>query len=66
MKIVGVDNHARESVADILICENVNPEMADKLADLLNKDSKVGDMSGTYYRAVKDDYRLSRGMEDLV
>lgn len=66
MKVVGVDNHNRESVADVLVAENVKPQMAEKIADLLNEDSKIGDMAGTFYRAVADDYRLSRGMEDLI
>lgn len=68
MKIVGVDNHARESVADILVAENVqNERYAKVMVDALNKEfGPRGDEIGTWYLLYPDDHRLSRGMEDLV
>lgn len=68
MKIVGVDNHARESEADTLVAENVtNERYAKVMVDALNKEfGPRGDEVGTWYTIKSDDYRLSRGMEDLV
>lgn len=69
MKIVGVDNHNRESVADALWMENI-PEgddtrsLAQRVCDKLNE--RLGDGPGKYYVVREDDYRLSRGMEDLI
>ena len=69
MKIVGTDNLARESVADVLWMENI-PETPDncalcrRICDKLNE--RLGDGPGKFYQIKKDDYRLSRGMEDLV
>lgn len=63
MKVICTDNYARESVADRLVAEGLTEEQAA---------AKVGDLNVTnrnsndWYRAVSDDYRLSRGMEDLV
>lgn len=64
MKIVGVDNYGRESVADILVAENVPMHFAKDILEFLNKD--VSDNSAVWYRIVKDDYKLWRGMEELV
>lgn len=60
-----MDNYARDSVADILVCENVENEGFGKIiVDALNIDS--GEHGSYFYRLVADDHRLSRGMEDLV
>lgn len=64
MKIIGKDNYNRENVADVLIAENVDPQKLDVLVDTLN--FKFSEYTDYYYMAVKDDYRLWRGMEDLV
>lgn len=66
MKIIGTDNLNRESVADVLIAENVHQWYGQKIVDLLNKEANIGDSSGTWYKVVDDGYRLSRGMEDLI
>lgn len=65
MKIIGIDNFNRESVADFLVCENVtNDYIGSKIVELLNKDS--GEHGSWFYRLVEDDHRLWRGMEELV
>lgn len=71
MKIVGVDNHASETVADHLWMEGI-PDTTDCRAlaqcvcDRLNKRLGEGDGHGLFYLIKSDDYQLSRGMEDLV
>jgi len=64
LKIICVDNYARETIADSLVCENVNDHYAKLIVDLLCANPKRGDSS--WYRAVPDDHRLSQGMEDLI
>jgi hypothetical protein len=65
MKLIGSDNHARETVSDVLVAEKVVREgIAQAMCDRMN--ARLGDGPGTFYRLVADDYRLSRGMEDLV
>lgn len=69
MKIVGTDNLARESVKDHLWMDNIpNSEqcriMAQRVCDKLNE--WLGDNAGSYYQVKPDEYRLSRGMADLV
>jgi hypothetical protein len=69
MKIVGTDNLARETVADDLWLDAIPDtpeacELAQRVCDKLNE-RLVGD-DGTFYQLKPDDYRLSRGMEDLV
>jgi hypothetical protein len=64
MKVVGISNHAKESVAEILIQEHLTLEEANAIADDFNKE--VGDFDTYYYSVRPDDYRLWRGMEDLV
>ena len=68
MKIIGTDNLARESVADKLLIAwfpREAIEHAKAACDALNKFS-YDDNGGTFYIIVEDDYRLSKGMEDLV
>jgi len=63
-KIVAVDNYARESVADILICESFKSKlMAEQVAEFLN--SKEDDPT-IWYTVYEQHQRLSRGMEDLI
>lgn len=62
MKIVLIDSYNRESVADRLIAENVNEAFGELIVKLLNKQASSED----YFVLKPDDYRLSRGMEDLV
>ncbi len=64
MKIVKVDNFARESIADKLIAENVNEYWGKVILDNLNLGLTQNDAD--YFRLVEDDYVLWRGMEELV
>jgi len=61
MKIVQIDNYSRESAADILIAENVNEFFGKMIVDFLNE--RPGE---SYFILEKDDYRLSRGLADLI
>lgn len=63
MKVIRVDNFARETVADKLIEEGLDEVRAMALVNKMNAEQRGTDW---WYRAVDDDYRLSRGMEDLV
>lgn len=72
MKIVGVDNLNRETVADRLWLDGIleDPEgncrvLAQRVCDKLNEPLDRYE-DGFHYVIKKDDYRLSRGMEDLV
>jgi hypothetical protein len=62
MKIVAVDNFNRESIADILIAENVKDIWAEYLAKAANEHNP-GDR---FFKAFPDDYVLWRGMEELA
>jgi len=62
MKVIGTDNYARDHIADVLVQDDLSDEEARRLAESLND---TRDLS-TWYLVVPDDYRLSRGMEDLV
>ena len=56
MKIIGVDNFARESVSDILVCSEISEYYGQKIVDMLNLDS--GQNSLYYYLLVPDDHKL--------
>jgi hypothetical protein len=64
MKIVMIDNFNRETVADVLIAENVNKHFGEVIVRLLN--SREGDSSPNYFVLKEDSYILWRGMEELV
>lgn len=69
MKIIGSDNHARDTIADILHSEGYSNDDAGKkqaqdICDKLN--AGLDDCVGTYYHIVDDDYRLWNGWKDLV
>lgn len=68
MKIIRIDNFAREHVADVLIAENVSQYHGRRIVDLLNKteDKIFNGNSEDYYKLVDNDYKLWRGMEELV
>jgi hypothetical protein len=57
MKIICVDNFARETHDDTLVCENVSEYYGKILVDLLN-DKLSGEHSSDYYKLVEDDYKL--------
>jgi transcription initiation factor IIE alpha subunit len=71
MKIVGTDNHARETVADVLWLDRIpdnDPVLRmqmQRVCDKLNEPLKHRE-EGRYYAIKEDGYRLSRGMEDFV
>lgn len=61
--VVGVDNLNRETHADFIVARDVRSETAAMaMADTMNN----LDGSVTWFRAFAHDYRLSRGMWDLV
>lgn len=63
MKVIRVDNYNRESIADSLIEEGLSEDQARAKAAELNDSLRDHNW---FYRAVADDYRLSRGMDDIV
>jgi hypothetical protein len=63
-KLIKTDNYNRDHIADELIYDQLTLQEAQKMADEYN--ATVADGTDWYYQAVEDDYRLSRGMEDLV
>jgi hypothetical protein len=65
-KVVAVDNFDRDSVADSLIVEGVEDMDADIIAAEWNKTHCNYEGAPRYALVKADDYRLSRGMEDLV
>ena len=56
MKIVMVDNYARDYVDDVLICENVNHVYGTVIVDYLNKPINRG--HDKYFKLVDDNYKL--------
>jgi hypothetical protein len=62
-KIIMTDNYARETVADVLVCENVNERYSGKIVECMNENRKTDD---EFFQLVEDDYRLSKGWEDLI
>jgi len=54
MKIIRKDNLDRDSISEVLICENVNPHYATKIIDSLNGEENSSD----WFKAVPDDYTL--------
>lgn len=57
MKIICVDNFARDYVSDSLVCENVSKYYGEFLVKQLNE-KLSGEHSSDYYRLVEDDYKL--------
>ena len=71
MKIVGIDNFAREAVADSLLVSGIpdtgqNKLKAKEFCDWLNTFTCDEVAGGTFYVVKDNGYRLSRGMEDLA
>lgn len=65
MKIICMDNFARETIADRVVAENVKPgvEADAMLRGLIDTCWPNGP---NWYKLVEDDYKLCRGVEDLV
>lgn len=64
MKIIAVDNFARESVADKLIAENVSEYWGNHIVEALN--DRFPEDHTYYFKLVNNEYVLWRGMEELV
>lgn len=70
MKIIAVDNLNRDEVADRHVVGGIpntdeHKAKAQEFCDWLNTFSCY-DHGGYYHRIVENDYRLSRGLEDLI
>ncbi|AUR84886.1 hypothetical protein NVP1063O_219 [Vibrio phage 1.063.O._10N.261.45.C7] len=65
MKLVAIDNYCQDDVADILIADNVPCKYAGVLADYWNE-LYSGDNADRFCVVKDDEYRLHRGMEDLI
>jgi hypothetical protein len=64
MKIIRVDNFARETVPDALVAESIkNEDYARCMVNALNTKFS-GDQSSNYYKIVSDEYKL-RTYEDI-
>jgi hypothetical protein len=67
MKIVATDNFGREAVAEFMVAENIRDEnYANIMCEALNKKYCDHDGAITHYKVMPDDYKLWRGMEELV
>ena len=66
MKIIATDNFNREEIADKLVAEGiVFKDYAKVMCKALNAHFG-GEQANDCFKVVEDDYRLSRGMQDLV
>lgn len=65
MKVVLISNFNEESVAESLLEENLDAIQAEQKADEWNA-KNASDYSIYYAVVKKDDYRIWRGMADLV
>lgn len=64
-KLILVDNFNRETVADVLMEENLTEEDAETKADAYNDEHR--NLNWNWFaKAVSDDYKLWRGMEEFV
>lgn len=67
MKIIAVCNYGKESVADLLIADNItNWAIGRLLRDTLNAKYCTTGNSPYYYRLEADNYKLYGGMSELV
>lgn len=57
MKIICVDNFAREDRSDQLVCENVSEYYGKIIVDSLNN-KLSGEHSPDFYKLVPDNYKL--------
>jgi hypothetical protein len=62
-KIIMTDNYAREEVAEVLVCESVNERFGKRIVDGLNESRRT---DAEFFQMIEDDYRLCRGLEDLI
>ena len=64
MKVILIDNLNREYIEDNLLKDNLSESEARKMADDYNKSH--GPCWDWFAKVVPADYRLSRGIADLV
>lgn len=57
MKVIRIDNFARENVSDKLVCENVSHYYGEIITKYLNENFS-GENSPDFYKLVDDDYKL--------
>ena len=65
LKIIWTDNFNNETVADRLVASGIK-HRAEGEAMLKGLRDTCTESGPNWYNLVEDDYRLSRGMEDLV
>ena len=64
-KLILVDNFNREHIADVLVEDNLDEKDANERADKYNDEHR--NMNWNWFaKAVSDDYKLWRGMEELI
>jgi hypothetical protein len=63
MKVILVDNYARDHIPDKLLASFLTKEDAELLANNYNDESRDDELWAV---VVEDNHKLSRGMEDLV
>lgn len=66
MKIVCTDNFNREAVADFLVAENIQVDTFAQCMCAALQEKYGGNNSPHFFQVKADDYKLWRGMEELV
>lgn len=64
-KLILVDNFNREHIADVLVEDNLDEKEANERANKYNDEHRNSNWNW-FAKAVSDDYKLWRGMEDLI
>jgi hypothetical protein len=64
MKIILTDNYAREHIAEVLLYEHLHPWIAEWMLTEMLRARRDDDPRWPIVR--DDNYRLWRGMEDLI
>lgn len=64
-KLILVDNFDRETIADVLVEENLSEKEANKKADDYNSEHRNRNWDW-FAKAVDDGYRLWGGIEELI
>lgn len=64
-KLILVDNFNRENIADVLVEDGLDEKEANERANKYNDENR--NMNWNWFaKAVSDDYKLWRGMEELI
>ena len=64
-KLILVDNYNRETIADVLVEENLTEEIASEKANAYNDKNKNSDCCW-FAKVVPDDYKLWGGMAEFI